>query len=41
MILDDGTETVTVETDARVRLGEELTVRGAFQDGRLDAEDVL
>ncbi|ERG89608.1 MAG: replication factor A [halophilic archaeon J07HX5] len=41
VILDDGTETVTVETDARVRLGEELTVRGAFQDGRLDAEDVL
>ena len=41
VILDDGTETMTVETDARLRLGEEVTVRGTIDDGRLDAEDVL
>jgi len=41
VVLDDGTETMPVETDARVRLGEEITARGQMVDGRLDAEDVL
>jgi replication factor A1 len=41
VVLDDGTETMAVETDARVRLGEEITARGQVVDGRLDAEDVL
>ncbi|MFC7132629.1 MULTISPECIES: single-stranded DNA binding protein [Salinibaculum] len=41
VVLDDGTETMAVETDAHVRLGEEITARGQVVDGRLDAEDVL
>jgi len=40
-VLDDGTETVSVETDERLQLGEEVTVRGPLVDDRLDADDVL
>ena len=40
VVLDDGTETVTVETDATVELGQEVTVRGRMREGRLDAEEV-
>jgi ssDNA-binding replication factor A large subunit len=40
VILDDGEETVSVETDADVTLGQELTVRGPLQDGRLQAEEL-
>jgi replication factor A1 len=41
VVLDDGTETMSVETDARLRLGEEVTVRGKLVDERLDADEVL
>jgi replication factor A1 len=41
VVLDNGTETYSVETDASLRLGEEVTVRGRVQDGRIDAEEVL
>ncbi|MFB6146758.1 MAG: single-stranded DNA binding protein [Halobacteriaceae archaeon] len=41
VILDDGNETVSVETDADLTLGEEVTARGTLQDGRLDADDVV
>ncbi|MFB6106442.1 MAG: single-stranded DNA binding protein [Halobacteriaceae archaeon] len=41
VILDDGEQTVSVETDADVTLGQELTVRGEMRDGRLRAEDVF
>ncbi|MBP2250387.1 replication factor A1 [Halarchaeum solikamskense] len=40
VILDDGTETMSVETDADVTLGETVTVRGPVRDERLDAEEV-
>ncbi|MFC5971067.1 single-stranded DNA binding protein [Halomarina salina] len=41
VMLDDGSETLTVDTDADVRLGQEVTVRGRLVDGRLDADDVF
>lgn len=41
VVLDDGTDTMSVETDARVRLGEEVTARGPVIDGRLDADELL
>ncbi|WP_313691561.1 single-stranded DNA binding protein [Halorarum halobium] len=41
VILDDGTETRSVETGANLRLGEEVTVRGMEQGGSIDAEDVF
>ena len=41
VVLDDGTETMSVETDATVTLGEEVTARGHVSDGRLDAEEIL
>ena len=41
VVLDDGTETMSVETDATVTLGEEVTARGHLSDGRLDAEEIL
>jgi replication factor A1 len=41
VVLDDGTETYSVDTDASLRLGEEVTVRGHVRDGRIDAEDVF
>jgi len=40
VILDDGEETMTVDTNESVTLGQEVTVRGTLRDGRLDAEDV-
>jgi replication factor A1 len=40
VILDDGTATQQVETDATVRLGEQLTVHGEVVDGRLHAEQI-
>jgi replication factor A1 len=41
VVLDDGDETVSVETDADVHLGQEVTARGELRDGRLDADDVF
>ena len=41
VVLDNGEETMSVETGADVGLGEEVTARGVVRDGRLDAEDVL
>jgi replication factor A1 len=41
VVLDDGTETMPVETDADVRLGEEVTARGRLVDDRLDADDLF
>jgi replication factor A1 len=41
VVLDDGTETMSVETDATVTLGEEVIARGRVSDGRLDAEEIL
>jgi replication factor A1 len=40
VILDDGEETVSVVTGADVTLGEEVTVRGSYADGRIDADEV-
>jgi replication factor A1 len=40
VVLDDGTETRSVDTDADLRLGEEVTVRGAIHGGRIDADEV-
>ncbi|GAD51878.1 replication factor A (ssDNA-binding protein) [Halarchaeum acidiphilum MH1-52-1] len=40
VILDDGTETMSVETNADVTLGQTVTVRGTLRDDRLDAEEV-
>jgi replication factor A1 len=40
-VLDDGQETRSVETDADLRLGEEVTVRGRERDGRIDADEVF
>ncbi|SFR32656.1 MULTISPECIES: single-stranded DNA binding protein [Halorubrum] len=41
VVLDDGQQTRTVETDASLRLGEEVTVRGPERDGTIDADDVF
>jgi replication factor A1 len=41
VVLDDGEETMSVETDATVQLGQEITARGQMRDDRLDAEDVF
>ncbi|MFB6195180.1 MAG: single-stranded DNA binding protein, partial [Haloplanus sp.] len=40
VVLDDGTETRSVDTDADLRLGEEVTVRGPMDGGRIDADEV-
>jgi len=40
LVLDDGERTVTVDTEADVELGQELTVAGPHHDGRIDANDV-
>ncbi|MFB6353773.1 MAG: single-stranded DNA binding protein [Halobacteriales archaeon] len=40
VVLDDGERTVSVETDADVELGQEVTVAGVHRAGRIDAEDV-
>ncbi|NHN48294.1 single-stranded DNA binding protein [Halostella sp. JP-L12] len=41
VVLDDGEETMSVDTDEDVRLGQEVTVRGTVTDGRIDADDVF
>ena len=41
VVLDDGEETVSVETTEDVTLGQKLTARGELREGRLDAEDVF
>ncbi len=41
VVLDDGQRTKRVETDASLRLGEEVTVRGAERDGTIHAADVF
>jgi replication factor A1 len=41
VVLDDGEQTMSVQTDETVTLGQELTVRGVLDDDRLDAEDVF
>ncbi|QZP37209.1 single-stranded DNA binding protein [Halobaculum magnesiiphilum] len=41
IVLDDGTQTRSVETSANLRLGEEVTVRGVERDGTIDADDVF
>jgi len=32
---------MSVETEATLQLGEEVTARGQVEDGRLDADDVF
>jgi replication factor A1 len=42
VVLDDGEQTLTVETGTDVHLGQEVTVRGTrVEDGRIDADDVF
>ncbi len=41
VVLDNGKETVSVETETDVHLGQEVTARGLLQDGRIDADDVV
>ena len=41
VVLDDGEQTMTVETSDHVQLGQEVTVRGVMRDERLHAEDVF
>ncbi|MFC6727022.1 replication factor A, partial [Halobium palmae] len=41
VVLDNGTETRSVDTDEDLRLGEQVTVRGPLRDGRIDAEEVF
>ncbi|ELY47687.1 single-stranded DNA binding protein [Natronorubrum sulfidifaciens] len=41
VVLDDGETTMSVDTDADVGLGEEVTARGVVRDGRLEANDVF
>jgi len=41
VVLDDGEETMSVETTASLQLGQEVTARGRLRDGRLDADDVF
>jgi len=41
VVLDDGKRTKRVETDANLRLGEEITVRGPERNGTVHADDVF
>ena len=41
VVLDDGQDTLSVETTESVTLGQEVTVRGTMRDGRLDADEVI
>ncbi|WP_340100947.1 single-stranded DNA binding protein [Salinibaculum salinum] len=41
VVLDDGTETMAVDTGSHVQLGEEVTVRGQMDGDRLDAEELF
>jgi replication factor A1 len=40
VVLDDGTETRSVDANESLQLGEEVTVRGPVRDGRIQARDV-
>ncbi len=40
VVLDDGERTRSVETAESLRLGEQVTVRGRLDDGRIDADEV-
>jgi replication factor A1 len=40
VVLDDGTETRSVETTESLQLGAEVTVRGPVRDGRIEAREV-
>ena len=39
--IDDGEETINVETDASVQLGQQVTLRGHRQGDRLEADEIL
>ena len=41
IVLDDGQQTKSVETDTTLRLGEEVTVRGPERDGTIHADEVF
>ena len=41
VIVDDGEETINVETDASVQLGQQVTLRGHRQGDRLEADEIL
>ncbi len=41
VVLDNGEETMSVETEANVGLGEEVTARGVLIDGRLEATEIF
>jgi len=41
VIVDDGEETISVETDERVQLGQQVTVRGQRRADRVEAEELL
>jgi replication factor A1 len=41
VVLDNGSETMRVETDMSVHLGQELTARGPVAEDRLDAEELF
>ncbi|WP_049984050.1 single-stranded DNA binding protein [Halorubrum sp. BV1] len=41
VVVDDGQQTKRIETDANLRLGEEITVRGTERDGTIQSEDVF
>ena len=41
VVLDNGEETMSVETGESVTLGQQVTARGEVHDGRLEADDVF
>jgi len=41
VVLDDGEQTMSVETSEAVTLGQQVTARGQIHDGRLDADDLF
>ncbi|MFW6321590.1 MAG: single-stranded DNA binding protein [Halohasta sp.] len=41
VVLDNGSETRSVETNDTLRLGEEITVRGPERDGTIDADELF
>ena len=41
VVLDNGSETRSVETNDNLRLGEEVTVRGSETDGTIDADELF
>ena len=41
VVLDNGTETMKVETNSHLQLGEEVTARGTVDGDRLDADEIL